>query len=380
MNILFLTYQTGLAGSTYSIAALAEGLAKRGHAVFAGCRTPSILFSMLEGTPVVQVPIRFEGRFNSRTLCAIRDVVRQKNIGIINAQSSIDRYASIASNWRYRLGAAVVHTRRQIPLSSGGWLQGQFYTRGTAGIVAVSGGVRDGLVRLGIPKRHIRIIYNGTSPEKYRIDSLEVRRMRDRFGIGEDTGYVIGCVSRRKKQHQILEACTLLETPVTLFFAGIDRNADDDAIISRFKVPHRVIYAGVLPPAEVIHCIPLLNVKVLASTTEGLSQALLEAMALGVPVIATDAPGNNELIHDGENGFLFADGDAVSLAEIFRKLISGSVSTVTITANARRTALEEFSIDRTVDEYERYFTSIYPSGRRRSAVGPSVPLPFSSGR
>ncbi|HEX2956667.1 MAG TPA: hypothetical protein VHO70_07540, partial [Chitinispirillaceae bacterium] len=64
MNILILTYQGDMAGSTNSIAFLSRGLAERGHTVVVGCRKESLLFSMLQNTPVIVEPMVFHGRFD----------------------------------------------------------------------------------------------------------------------------------------------------------------------------------------------------------------------------------------------------------------------------------------------------------------------------
>ncbi|MDZ7371871.1 MAG: hypothetical protein ONB12_11935, partial [candidate division KSB1 bacterium] len=64
MNILFLTHQGGTAGSTYSIAYLARGLAERGHRVVVGCRRDVLLYELLLNSPVILCPMTFNGRFD----------------------------------------------------------------------------------------------------------------------------------------------------------------------------------------------------------------------------------------------------------------------------------------------------------------------------
>ena len=91
MNILLITYQGYMAGSTNSIAYLASGLAERGHLVCVGLKRESLLWDKLEGTQVIRVPMQFNGRFSRTNVKEITEVIRRYDIEIINAQSSLDR-------------------------------------------------------------------------------------------------------------------------------------------------------------------------------------------------------------------------------------------------------------------------------------------------
>ncbi len=355
MNILILSGSGGYAGSTYSIAYLAKGLAACGHGVFACCPPETILLDELTKAGITVFPMALKGKtLHYATLRRIADIVREHDIGIINAQTSPDRYLSILADRLFRLNAAVIHTRRQMPLSSGFPLQNRFYTWGTRRIVAVSGGVLDALVRLGLPRDHITVIHNGTPPEKYHdIDPELTERLRERFGISlSDT--IIGCVSRPKRQDQLLHALKYLDPGVRLMFVGPDRK-ELEARFGPIYQDGRVIFTGKLDNRTTLHCYPLFSVKALPSVTEGLSQSLLEAMAMGVPVVATRASGNDELIRDGENGFLFEDGDIETFAKKITIAVAPGSARDRIIGMGRKTALEEFSIERTIERYERLF-------------------------
>ena len=163
LSIFLLTYQGDVAGSTYSISYLAKGLAAKGHQVTVGCRQDSLLYRLLEGSEVVVYPMVFGGRFDTSNWKQIRAAVERYAVQVINPQSSIDRYTAAFAKWCYRIPVKVVHTRRQMPASSGGWLQALFYMRATEKIVAVSEGVKESLVAMGIRPSHIQVIHNGTT-------------------------------------------------------------------------------------------------------------------------------------------------------------------------------------------------------------------------
>ncbi|MBD3276366.1 MAG: glycosyltransferase, partial [Candidatus Marinimicrobia bacterium] len=173
-----------------------------------------------------------------------------------------------------------------------------------------------------------------------------------------DDEFVIGCVSRRKKQDQLIKALSIIEKPVKVIFVGIQRDDFPESLVQSVPSRHSLIFCGTVPFDEVLEYYKLFDVSVLPSTTEGLSQALLEAMALAVPVVATDSGGNSELIQDGENGFLFQDEDLEEFAEKIRNVLEDVKLKKKIILNGKSTALETFSVENTVSNHENFFISL----------------------
>lgn len=358
LNILFLTYQGGMAGSTLSIIYLAKGLAERGHEIFVGMREEMPIWNEMDHPGITRVAMRINGKFDFQNWKEIRDLVRAHKIDIVNAQSSHDRYTSIFANWFYRLKTQVVHTRRQMPLSMGGPVQKWLYNKKTAGIVAVSTPVKDALVKLGFNEPHITVISNGTPKEKYEHPNPNlVAELKAKYNIKEGD-FVIGCVSRPKEQEQILNALKFIKEPVKMIFAGIEAEERFTQHLEEFQVDHKVYFEGAVPSEEILSYYQIFDVKILASTMEGLSQSLLEAMALGTPVIATAYAGNLDLIKDGQNGLFFEDGDAEQLAVKIKLLRSNAALRTKLIQAGKVTALETFSIENTIKNYEQYFTSL----------------------
>ena len=368
MNILLLCCEGGIAGSTMSISYLAKGLARSGHGVYLGCRSDTLLYQLLCKSDVRCVPMRLTKRFDMDDMKLIRDLVLENGVSIINAQSSYDRYLSILSRWIFRLPACIVHTRRQMPRSDAGPLQAFFYVKGTDRIVAVSGGVSDALTKKGIPARHITVIHNGTPASKYEgVNSDLTTILRRRYGISEDDR-VVGCVSRRKSQEQLLMALELVKQPVTVLFVGIQPDAELEKLRQRLEGKHRIIFCGSVAPEETLSYYPLFSVFVLPSIMEGLSQALLEAMALCVPVIATNAGGNSDLISHGVNGFLYESNATERLAGLILTALDNKELRRSMIENGRRTALEEFSVEKTVQNHERLFTELWQLKKRKWGI------------
>lgn len=358
MNLLFLTFQGDIAGSTNSIAYLAKGLARRGHRVYVGCREESLLYRMLSDTDVHAIPMTFSGRFDLGNMRQIKRTVMEYNIQLVNAQSSFDRFTSVFARWLYNLPVKVVHTRRQISRSVGGLLQRLVYVSGTHKVVAVSEGVKVSLIQQGIPENHIEVIYNGTPEEKYKkLNPKYTQQLKAKYQIKDDD-IVIGCVSRLKKQCQILEALRLINESVTVLFVGVDTVPHCDGVLAEVQQKHKVIFTGQVPSDHVLDYYNLFKMKILASTIEGLSQSILEAMALGIPVIATNFAGNPEIVEDGINGLLFDDGDIRELVNNIKLLMDDEPIREKLVEKARMTALKKFNINNTLDGYETLFRKL----------------------
>lgn len=358
MRILFLTYQGDMAGSTNSIAYLAKGLAERGHEVFLGIRKKSLLWELVEGSKVHRIPMTFTGKFDRENWRQIRNAVQQHQIQVINPQSSHDRYTSIFSKWKYKLDVKIVHTRRQRPLSAGGWLQRQFYIRNTEHIVVISEGLKKIFMQKGFPEKHLKVIHNGIPVERYnewnqqKVDELKARL---NFAPGAK---VIGSVSRLKEQDQIIQAVAEMNDPnIELVFAGLEKE-DIQGFIDQYQLKNKVHVLGKVSVEEVLNVYRILDVNILASTMDGFGLVLLEAMAMECPVIATNYGGIPDVVEDGVNGYLFENKDIDGLKKLISKLLNDQQIRNQLIENGKKTAFDKYTMEKTIDGYEKYFESL----------------------
>jgi glycosyltransferase involved in cell wall biosynthesis len=97
---------------------------------------------------------------------------------------------------------------------------------------------------------------------------------------------------------------------------------------------------------------------VLPSLSEGISNALLEAMAQGLPCIATDIPGNRDLIRDGETGLLVPTGDPGALAQRIALLAGDEGLRASLGRAARRLVEVRFDIDSVAREYAALYRGL----------------------
>jgi L-malate glycosyltransferase len=128
----------------------------------------------------------------------------------------------------------------------------------------------------------------------------------------------------------------------------------------------RVIFLGDRRDIPAVHA--SMDIAVLSSDSEGLSNVILEAMAAGLPVVAYDVGGNRELVND-ERGALIAPGDETGFAAALQKLLSQPALRQQQGVAARRFAEEKFSLDRVRQSYEElYATLLEKKGLRSPAA------------
>jgi glycosyltransferase involved in cell wall biosynthesis len=154
----------------------------------------------------------------------------------------------------------------------------------------------------------------------------------------------VGVVARRKDQDVLLRALAAVERPVTVALVGVVADAELRALAG--AVPQHGVRCVPFRP-DVLAFYRLFDVVVLPSRAEGLSQALLEAMALGLPVVASRAGGNPDLISHGRDGWLVPPRDGAAFAAALERLLGDPELRHALGARARWTARQRFSLART---------------------------------
>jgi len=214
-------------------------------------------------------------------------------------------------------------------------------------------------------RRHIEVIPNGIDLELF--DATEQIDVCQKFDIPRDRPILLfaGRMERRKGIHLCKEIVTsILERfEVTFVFAGQDLfDYMTDTLLPYWKTKKlkgSVHYVGRLDQASVRSCLRQARIFLLPSLWENCPYACLEAMAAGCAVVSTDQGGMPELIRDGENGLLAANGNPTSYVRCLERLIEDGDLQDRLGLEARRTIEESFTdihIARTSTDY--YFKCI----------------------
>jgi glycosyltransferase involved in cell wall biosynthesis len=254
-----------------------------------------------------------------------------------------------------RLPVPFVVTRRQMPLTFP--LENWLVSRLAARVVAVSHAVAEELVRRGTPRGKLTVIPNGVVTDRIDVpvSPAAVQGWKTRIGW-EPSRRTIGIVARPKDQAVVLRALDRVRVPVRLVLAGVDPEGRLGRLAQAVPARHAVVC---LPfTADVRPLYELLEVVLLPSRLEGLSQSLLEAMALGKPVIASASTGNLDLVSDGVDGRLIAPLDPASWAAAIEELLADAVMAERLGGAARHTARETFSLQHTIQRTAELYRSL----------------------
>jgi len=230
-------------------------------------------------------------------------------------------------------------------------------------IIAVSTEIKNILVRSGIDESHINVIQNAV-PNLYQIDSIAECRTekRKKYSIGEEEtliGYV-GRLSKEKGVRYLIEAASLLKRKVKTFkliIIGEGPEKKELEYLTRSKgLEQYIIFAGFQRDIE--KWLPALDLFILPSLTEGTPMALLEAMSMGIPVIATSVGGVPMIVKSGVNGLLVAPADSKELGLNILTLINNPDLRCKVATNGIRTIKERFDIKEWCDKIERQYDEL----------------------
>ena len=213
------------------------------------------------------------------------------------------------------------------------------------------------------------------SPSRIRVlpNGVDVRRLSprpdERAGIRQNLGlpaaaFVVGTVGRMvpiKDYGSLLQAAEKLASGgvnvhVLLVGSGPELARHQKAVAASSLLHGRVKFLGAV--ADIAPALNAMDVFVLPSLAEGMSNTLLEAMAAGLPVIATRVGGNPELIEDGRCGWLFPPGDVSDLAARLDRLAFDADLRSAFGQAARARAVSRFSLEGMVARYGHLYMEL----------------------
>lgn len=180
------------------------------------------------------------------------------------------------------------------------------------GVAVLAGGVRDWLVARGVPHERVHVVPNG----------VPVGPWRERRARATPRILIVGAVSERKGVRDVIEALARIERPLDVRWIG---PGHEPWVEAGRAVGLR--FAGPRHPEEVQSALDDADALLLASHREGLPFALLEAMASGLPVIATEVGAIGELLRDGA-GILIPPRAPAALADVLQGLTPEGLATV----------------------------------------------------
>lgn len=203
------------------------------------------------------------------------------------------------------------------------------------------------------------VVPTGINLDRFETSDAYIRRtIRNKFGIGEDECLLtfVGRVAKEKNLEEIISFMDDARTNnIRLLVVGDGPDREDvEKEVARRGLKDRVIFAGMVAPSEVADYYKAGDIFVSASTTETQGLTYMEAMASGLVLLCRNDEALDDVVVNGENGFVYDNKEDFMNALFI--LMTDSEKRAEIAAKARASVLERYSIDKFAKDCERVYS------------------------
>jgi glycosyltransferase involved in cell wall biosynthesis len=360
MNILYITNHLNIGGITSYVLSLASGLKKRGHNVYLASGGGQLLPRFTEaGIIYIPVPLKTKQELSPKIIISkvkLSGAIKRYDIDIVHSNSRTTQVLGCLLS----RAAGIPHIS-----TCHGFFKKRFFRRvfpcWGKKVIAISAQVKEHLIRdFGVAEKDIFVIHNGIDADKFRPrDERSRSEFRKRLGLS--AGPVIGIVARLSdvKGHVYL---------IEAMREVLDANKEAQLlIVGEGRMKEKLVkLAGELKIVNSIFFIPevedtrgvlsTMDLFVMPSLKEGLGLALMEAMAAGLAVVASNIGGIKSLIKDDESGLLVEPADVRGLSAAITELLRNPAKAESLGSKARAFISENFSEEKMVSETEEVYS------------------------
>ncbi|HOX54359.1 MAG: glycosyltransferase family 4 protein [Candidatus Omnitrophica bacterium] len=363
MNVLLLTTHLNPGGIASYVVSLAKGLKNDNHRVVVASSGGSLVDVLRSyDIPHVEINITTKSEISPKIFISLKKLfktINDNDIQIIHAQT---RVTQVLAFWLDKIGG--------IPFVS--TCHGFFKPRLSRikfpcwgrKVIAISEAVKSHLIQdLKVRFDTIELIYNGLEARKaFEYSADELAETRKWIGL-RSRGPVIGNIARLssvKGQSYLIEAMNevvKIFPDAQLLVVGDGKIKDDlVARVNELGLNNNIFF---IPSVrETSSILSLMDIFVMCSVAEGLGLSIMEAQAVGLPVIATEVGGIPELVKDGQTGILVPPQDSFKLAHAIISLLENREKARQLGANAQKNIRENFTLEKMISETERVYESV----------------------
>lgn len=370
VRLCYIIDNTSFRGGERTFSQLALGLDKTRYDVHVICSPGGRFVEILTAAKIPVFPSDMRNKWNFSILPSMARYLRQHRFDIVHTQGRGDPFGRIAA--RVAGVPLVISTTAMVVSrysSAARWRKWLYRVIDRVTdplvdhfIVVNQASVESLVTEHRIQQNHITVILNGVEVLQYLPDVVErvVWRTRWQVGEGELVVGAVGSLTWQKGFEYLLRTWILVRAKVPharLFIFGegelapklkslvVTLGISDSCTFKGFEPDMKGVFAG-------------LDLFVLPSLAEGLPMVLLEAMACGKPVVATNIAGNREVITPDTDGLLVKPGDIGDLANALIRLLQSPELALRLGTSARQTVLKRFSVDRMISETDILYQNL----------------------
>ncbi len=295
----------------------------------------------------------------------LRNILKQQEVDVIHTHNMgpllYTYLATLFSNKCKIVHTEHINMAKEFSYSTKHLLYNKLLYRRLDGFINIAQHLtREYCSRFDLSHAKVQTIHNSVDPGK--VSSRHSYSLREQLGISS-TVPLIGNISalRPQKDHQTLiramgKVCEKIPEAV-LVIAGEGESRDElVALVEELDLTQNVTFLGFR--SDVDSLLQQFDIFALSSLYEGLPLCILEAMAAGRPIVATDADGTNEIVKDGKTGLLVPLKEPELFADAILSILQNPERSVEMGKTAQKLVRDEHNMDKMISQYERFYQEL----------------------
>ena len=354
LKILHIDPERNWGGGEAQVFGLLTYLAAKGHRNDLLTHPQGRLFAQSQELDIRTRGFAVRNDFDVRSGFRLRRLIREEKYDIVHFHT---KRAHALSLWSPRGGSApkyVVTRRMDYPVSKG-WYTDLLYNRKVDGVVAISQPIVELLVEAGVDSRRICRIHSGVDARRFEPASCHTKPDGEAMVVGS-----VAVMEERKGHRYLLEAARLLKGRgyrIRYLLAGDGSLKKSlEAMVQTLGLREEVCFVGFI--SDVPAFLAGVDIFAMPSLYEGLGVAVLEAMAAGKAIVATNVGGLAESVIDSMTGFLVPPRDSQGFADAIAKLAGEKSLAYEMGQRGAARVREHFSLETMAAKNEAYYYAL----------------------
>jgi glycosyltransferase involved in cell wall biosynthesis len=357
LKILHIDPERNWGGGEAQVLGLLTYLTANGHHCQLLAHPEGLLFARCRSLNIETQPIVMRNDLDVRCVPRLRRLIGEISYDIVHFHT---KRAHTLALWlpRGKRRPKYVVTRRMDYAEPRGWYTSLLYNRCVDGVVAISQTIAKVLASAGVNTEKIRVICSGIDPRVFETSGRQRADFNNPIVVG-----CLGGLEERKGHRYLLEAAALLRAQGLKIRCKIGGDgplrAGLEAEVERLDLGDEVHFMGFV--TNTAQFLATTDVFAMPSLYEGLGVAVLEAMAAGKAVVATEVGGLTESVVDGVTGLLVQPRDPAGLASAIARLARSYSLAEGMGKHGRERVRRQFSLENMASQNESYYYELLAS-------------------